>query len=273
MQSLTEFRPRARLFSLWTLAVLLTAAVVLAPWPGTPSAAVAQEEPPAAKEAPAAPSTEEAAPEQSILGYGLRALGFRYTIPFLFLSFASVALMVMNTMELRRERMCPEHLVATFEEHVRARRYQEAYDVAKADGSFLGQILAAGVSGMAGGPDRANKAMEDAGEEEHMKLEHRLGYMALIGTVSPMLGLFGTVDGMILAFMVIGRTNTTPKPSELADGVATALVTTYVGLAIAIPTITVLNILKNRMARMILEVAITSENVMRRCFEAAPTQK
>lgn len=269
MQSPIDQRGRARLVWLLSLAVLLTA-ICAAPWPPGSSAVMAADE--TAKDKGGA-SAEEAPPQQRILAYGFRALGFRYTIPFLFLSFASVALMVMNGMELRREKMCPLDLAETFESHLREKRFQEAYDVAKADGSFLGQVLAAGVSGMAGGYDRATKAMEDAGEEEHMKLEHRLGYMALIGTVSPMLGLFGTVDGMIMAFMVIGQTNTTPKPSELADGVATALVTTYVGLAIAIPTITVLNILKNRMARMILEMAITSEQVMRRYWDATPAQK
>ena len=144
--------------------------------------------------------------------------------------------------------------------------------MAKADESFLGQVLAAGIAKLSAGYDRAVKAMEEVGEEENMKLEHRLGYMALIGSVAPMLGLFGTVDGMIAAFMVIATSNTTPKPSELADGVSTALVTTYVGLAIAIPAITVFNILKSRFARMMLDVAIQSENLMSRFENVAPAE-
>ena len=90
-----------------------------------------------------------------------------------------------------------------------------------------------------------------------------------IGTISPMVGLFGTVHGMIKSFNVIATSGSTPKASELAEGISTALFTTLVGLAIAIPAIAAYNILKNRIARLVLEVGILSEGLMSR-FE---TQK
>ena len=108
--------------------------------------------------------------------------------------------------------------------------------------------------------------------EEGMKLEHRLSYMALIGTLSPMIGLFGTVHGMINSFQVIATSGSTPKASDLAVGISTALFTTLVGLAIAIPAIAAFNILKNRVARLVLEVGITSESLMSR-FETVGDQK
>ena len=114
--------------------------------------------------------------------------------------------------------------------------------------------------------------MPEVGEEENMKLEHRLSYMALIGTISPMVGLFGTVHGMIDSFMVIARSTSAPKPSELATGISTALLTTLLGLAIAIPAIAAFNILKNRVSRLVLEVGILSENLMSR-FENVGAQK
>jgi len=106
--------------------------------------------------------------------------------------------------------------------------------------------------------------MQEVGEEENMKLEHRLSYMALIGTISPMVGLFGTVHGMIQSFQVIAISGTSPKASDLAAGISTALFTTLVGLAIAIPAIAAYNILKNRIARLVLEVGILSEGLMSR---------
>jgi len=114
--------------------------------------------------------------------------------------------------------------------------------------------------------------MQEVGEEENMKLEHRLSYMALIGTISPMVGLFGTVHGMINSFRVIARGGSTPKASELAKGISTALFTTLVGLAIAIPAIAAFNILKNRIARLVLEVGIISEGLMGR-FATVGTKK
>ena len=106
-----------------------------------------------------------------------------------------------------------------------------------------------------------------------MKIDHRLSYMALIGTVSPMLGLFGTVDGMIRSFSVIAHAVGTPAPSELAKGVATALWTTLVGLAIAIPAVAAFGIIKNRLDRRVLEVGIISERLMGRFENVGPRKK
>lgn len=86
--------------------------------------------------------------------------------------------------------------------------------------------------------------------------------MALIGAISPMVGLFGTVDGMIRSFSKLANATVAPPASELAKGISTALVTTIVGLAIAIPAIAAYNILKNRVARLVLEVGIRSEELM-----------
>jgi biopolymer transport protein ExbB len=79
-----------------------------------------------------------------------------------------------------------------------------------------------------------------------------------------MFGLLGTVDGMVKAFSVIAHSTVSPKPYELAAGVMTALVTTLVGLWLAIPAILAFNILRNRIQRLVLEVGIVSENLMSR---------
>ena len=73
-----------------------------------------------------------------------------------------------------------------------------------------------------------------------------------------------TKDGMVIAFSVIASSTTTPKPSELANGISTALVTTLVGLVLAIPAIIFLGVMKNRLARLTLEVGIISEGLMSR---------
>jgi biopolymer transport protein ExbB len=124
--------------------------------------------------------------------------------------------------------------------------------------------LSAGLGKLQSGYEHAIEAMQEVGEEENMKLDHRLSYIALIGSISPMVGLFGTVDGMIDSFWTIATSGGTPKPSLLAEGVSKALLTTMIGLAIAIPAIAVYNILRNRVQRLVLEVGITSENLMSR---------
>ena len=211
-------------------------------------------------------------PPKTVLGWTWEALGPLYTIIFLGLSFTFVALVVMNILTARRENVCPMQLVEGFENHLNEKQYQEAYELAKNDESFLGQVLSAGLAKISSGYSHAIEAMQEVGEEENMKLEHRLSYMALIGTISPMIGLFGTVHGMINAFMVIAIAGGTPAASELAKGISTALVTTLVGLAIAIPAIAAYNILKNRVARLVLEVGILSEGLMSR-FENLPQRR
>jgi len=210
--------------------------------------------------------------DTTILGWAFRSLGVGYSLVFLSLSFTLVALFVMNLLTARRQQIVPIELVDGFEDLLNEKKYQDAFDLAKQDESFLGQVLSAGLAKLSVGYPQAIEAMQEVGEEENMKLEHRLSYMALIGTISPMIGLFGTVHGMILAFQVIATSPMQPKASELAQGISTALFTTLVGLFIAIPAIAAYNILRNRIARLVLEVGIVSEGLMSR-FQAMGEKK
>ena len=201
---------------------------------------------------------------ESMLVFFFRSLGWFYTIAFLFLSFFLVALIVMNTLAARREAVIPSALVQGFEQNLNEKRYKEAYELAKNDDSFLGHVLSAGLGKVSAGYPQAIEAMQEIGEEETMRLEHRLSYIALIGSISPMVGLLGTVDGMVASFMVIARSETQPRPPELAMGISTALITTLVGLWLAIPAIGVFGILRNRVQRLTLEVGVMSEQLMSR---------
>jgi biopolymer transport protein ExbB len=224
-----------------------------------------------AQEGAAAAGGEEAPPPQtSALGFYYRALGPFYTVLFLAISFVFVALIVMNIMSIRRQSVVPPDLVANFEALLNEKRFQDAYELAKADDSFLGHVLAAGLAKLQEGYPQAVEAMQEVGEDENMRLEQRLSYIALIGTVSPMVGLLGTVDGMVAAFRVIASSNTQPKPSMLAEGISTALITTLVGLWLAIPAIAAYGIFRNRLQRLVLEVGIYSERLMSRFQNVGP---
>ena len=247
-------------------------AVLLATF-GAPAVVMAQEEDEAGDEATgqdaatsstAAGDSRSARESKSYLSWFFEALGWGYSIVFLSLSFTLVALIVMNLLTARRDNVVPLDLVEAFEEHLNEDRFQEAYEMARSDESFLGLVLSAGLAKVSTGYSQAIEAMQEVGEEENMKLEHRLSYLALIGTISPMIGLFGTVDGMIRSFSVLAFAEATPKVAELAQGISTAMFTTLVGLAIAIPAIAAFNILRNRIARLVLEVGILSEGLMNR---------
>lgn len=220
-------------------------------------------------ETAASPGTGGEGPD-NILEWTYDALGWPYMLVFLALSFTLVSLLVMNLLTAQRTNLCPQELVEGFDEKLNEKDFQGAYDMARADESVLGQVLSAGLGKLSRGYTRAIEAMQEVGEEESMKLEHRLSYMALIGNISPMIGLFGTVQGMIASFRVIALAGTTPEPSKLADGISTALFTTLIGLAVAIPAIAAYNILRNRVSRLLLEVGVTSENLMSRFEDVQP---
>lgn len=209
-------------------------------------------------------ATSGSKPPKNLLEWLGESLGVTYIVVFLALSFILVALVVMNVWSARRDFICPALLVDGFEAHLDAKKYQDAYELSKTDDSFLGNVLSAGLAKLSSGYPQAIEAMQEVGEEENMKLDHRLSYIALIGTLSPMIGLFGTVDGMIRSFWVIATAGGTPDPAKLAEGISTALLTTLFGLAIAIPAIAIYNILRNRVQRLVLEVGITSEGLMSR---------
>jgi biopolymer transport protein ExbB len=228
-----------------------------------------QTPPPAAPAVAASPGADSTTSprEENMLQFLYRALKLRYTLAFLFLSFCFVALIVMNLLSVRRDNIVPPDLVTTFEQQLNDKKYQEAYETAKGDDSFLGKVLAAGMAQLRAGYDKAVRAMEDVGADENMKLDQRLGYIALIASVSPMLGLLGTVDGMVASFGVIARSDTTPKPSQLANGIEMALVTTLLGLIVAIPAIGIHTIIRNRLNRLIFEAGMESERLMGRFSE------
>lgn len=273
---------RQGVFSTWTGAILgsfLSLVFLLAVVPQLPgwlqSLATAEEaaddtlsEPAPAVEAPSEGQT--AAPEKSVLAWFFESLGWTYTLAFLTISFSFVALLVMNLVSCRREAVMPQALIDGFETLFNEKRFQEAYELAKNDESFLGQVLSAGLAKLSSGYPQALEAMQEVGEEQAMRMEHRLSYIGLIGTISPMVGLLGTVDGMVRSFSVIANSTTTPKPSELARGISTALITTLVGLTIAIPAVIVYGIFRNRIARLVLEVGIVSEGLMSRFSSVAP---
>ncbi|HBE70841.1 MAG TPA: MotA/TolQ/ExbB proton channel family protein [Planctomycetaceae bacterium] len=206
---------------------------------------------------------ENTAPK-NLLAWTFQALGWVYTLIFFALSITLLTLVVMNIIASRQDNVCPIDLVEGVEQQLTESNPAGAAELIRTDDSFLGQVVAAGLAKLDKGHSHAVEAMQEVGEEETMKMEHNLSYMALIGNISPMIGLFGTVQGMISAFRTIATSGTTPKPSELAMDISTALFTTLAGLAVAIPAIAVYNILRNRVQRLTMQVGVTSEELIER---------
>jgi biopolymer transport protein ExbB len=210
------------------------------------------------------PAEEEAPQSQNLLVFFVTALGPTFSVVFLLISFALVSLVVMGFLQLRQSAMMPPEMVEDFNAHLDAKEWQQAYELASEDGSYLGQVLAAGIGKVSSGYTQAVEAMRDAAANESMRLEHLLSYVGLIGALAPMIGLLGTVWGMVKSFMEIAASTTSPKPAKLAEGISTALITTLIGLVIAIVAVAVFAFFKNRLQSLNAAVDDEAMKVMSR---------
>ena len=205
-----------------------------------------------------------AAPSESLLTKSVESLGYFFGGIFLLISFGLVALVMMNVLQIRRDVLLPPDFVDDFESELDNKDYQGAYNIARDHDSMVARVLTAGLTKLNRGYSEAVEGMQEVGEDENMSLEHRLSYLALIGSIAPMIGLAGTVTGMIDSFDEIANSATQVEPAKLADGIQKALWTTLVGLGIAIPAMVAYSILRNRVSRLVLEVGMVSEGLMAR---------
>ena len=179
-------------------------------------------------------------------------------------SFIMVALIIMCLLQMRRSVFMPPDFLSEFEGKLAAHEYQAAFNRAKDDESLLARLIVVGMTKLQKGQDEALAAMGELGEDENMALEHRLSWLALIATTAPMFGLLGTVQGMVQAFDEIASSSTTPKPSELAEGIQLALVTTLEGLIVAIPAMIAYSLLRNHLIRLMFDLGHQAEDLLKR---------
>jgi biopolymer transport protein ExbB len=174
--------------------------------------------------------------------------------------------MIEHFLTLRRERFVPPALAEIVAEHLEARQDDLARQAAEQDGSFLGKVLAAGLAqtdSMFGFFDMQS-AMQEVSERELSRYYRKLEYLAVIAALAPMLGLLGTVTGMISSFNVIAVSEGAAKPSQLATGIWEALVTTVEGLVVAIPAMFMASFFRNRVDGFVAEAEAVVEKVMGR---------
>lgn len=187
------------------------------------------------------------------------------------MSLIAVALVVEHFMSIRADELVPEQLVSDLEMHIGSERYKEAQAACAADGSFLAQVIGAGlnqVGAMFGFFDMQN-AMQEVSERQLSKLYRKLEYLTFIAGTAPMLGLLGTVTGMIRSFNQIAQTEGAAKPSQLAGGISEALVTTCLGLVVAIPTMFFVAFFRNRIDSFVAEAETIVEKLMGRFRKGA----
>lgn len=177
------------------------------------------------------------------------------------LSVAMVALIVEHLLSIRRGSLMPPGLAEQCRQLVEAGQLSQAEQLCREQPSFLGYVVGAGLQEAAVGYDAVEKSMEDAAQEQSARLFRKIEYLSVIGTIAPMLGLMGTVWGMIQAFGEFSA-KANPQVSEFAPGISHALVTTLFGLLVAIPALSAFAIFRNRIDEYVAETSLQAEHVL-----------
>lgn len=156
--------------------------------------------------------------------------------PILLCSIISLAIIAERFWSLRKKRIAPKHLVAQVYQWEKVGHLDNKRIKALRSGSALGRILAAGLVNRRHPREVMKESIEEVGRHVAHDLERFLNTLGTIASITPLLGLLGTVIGMIKVFAVI-TTHGVGDPSILADGISTALITTAAGLSVAIPSL------------------------------------
>jgi len=176
------------------------------------------------------------------------------------LSIAMVALILEHLLSIRRGVLMPAGLAEEVHKMLAESQYPQAAEHCRERGGFLGYVLGAGMAEVELGYSAIEKSMEDASTEQSARLFRKIEYLNVISTLAPMLGLLGTVWGMINAFLEF-ESKANPQVSELAPGIYKALITTLLGLGVAVPALAAFAIFRNRIDELVAESSLLAEHV------------
>jgi len=186
-------------------------------------------------------------------------------------SIIAVALGIEFYMANTREKLIPDDLLADVENALDNQQYEEAVAMVENNDNMLARILYAGLSKMGQGVERMETAMAEEADAQATILYQKLGWINTIAGVAPMLGLYGTVQGMIKCFQQIALSNN-PTAQDLASGIFVALVTTFQGLTVAIPCLLIFTFFRGRMVKLMNAMSLVMGEILDRFRQPAEGQ-
>ena len=181
---------------------------------------------------------------------------------------ALIALCVFNFMNLTKTKFCPDDLKAGLMDHMMNCRVRSAIELGATHPSYLGRMMAYALPNVDArqpedlGRDYVEDAIADFTINENRKSMTLINYISLIAQAAPMLGLFGTVLGMVGAFGTLASAQGSPEPSVLAGDISVALLTTLWGLVTAIPSLAAYFFFKNKLNNLVAECHHTAEELV-----------
>ncbi|WP_437186584.1 MotA/TolQ/ExbB proton channel family protein [Planctomicrobium sp. SH668] len=176
------------------------------------------------------------------------------------LSIALVAAVIEHLITIRRDAIMPRGVAEELNKMISGGQLQQAELLCKQNPNYLTAVIQAGLKDSAFGYESMEKAMEDTAVEQSARLLRKIEYLSLIGALGPLLGLMGTVWGMIRAFAEFAE-KANPSPADFAPAISEALVTTFFGLCVAVPALFAYTVFRNRIDEFSSEVALLCEYI------------
>jgi biopolymer transport protein ExbB len=233
----------------WRRAVTL--AMTMALWHFSASVACAQE--------------PEERQTLDIFSHILASAGLFFGPLLLLVSIGLVTLIVLLAMDLRMAGAVPPAFVEEFADLANKRQFKQAFDLCRGDSSMLAKVLTAGMSRLQYGIEDARSAANNMLDSVRASKDQLINYVGTIGTLGPMVGLVGTVFGMIQSFMELSKGGA-PKSEELARGISQALVVTLIGVAISVPAIFCFTFFRNRLVRITMDAGNLADDLLTQMY-------
>ncbi len=244
---------------------------------GVNDSSLRAQDPPAA-DAPAAAAAPAAAPqsapveakpvEKSRLWWFIESSGL-IGAGILLLSIYFVSTVSRLFLEMRQPVATPPELMLDLTELLQRREFKEIYTVVKEDQSFFSRLLATGIAELPNGLAEARDAMERVGDAVTVEMERKISMLAVLGTLGPMIGLLGTLKGMIASFSVIALSDVQLKASQVAGGISEALLLTFEGVALSVPAIYFYAVFRNRVSSISMTTVLKADEFLRHFAHAA----
>lgn len=188
------------------------------------------------------------------------------------LSVVATGMVIENLMSLKREKLMPDDLLEEINGAIDEGNYEGALEVCQNQDCMMTRVIGAGLNKLSFGIERVAEAIGEEADAQATNLNQRLGYINLIAATAPSIGLLGTVSGMVGAFGEIA-TNPSASAADLAGGIYVALMTTLLGLVVAIPSSIMFTILRGKVLKLLMALSIINGEVLDRFRSAGSAEE
>ncbi|OAI38628.1 hypothetical protein AYO40_06510 [Planctomycetaceae bacterium SCGC AG-212-D15] len=204
--------------------------------------------------------------QKNMIKHIIESVGLLFGLLLLVISIGLVTVVVLLFMDLRMGSAIPPYFVEEFTDTVNKRQFKQAFELARNEGSYIGRVLTAGMGRLQYGIEDSREAAFNMAESIKAGKDQLIAYLATIGTLGPMIGLVGTVYGMIQSFMVLAQPGKQADPAELAKGISHALAVTLLGIGLSVPAIFFHAFFRNRLIRIAMDVANIADDLLTQMY-------